>query len=454
MRLFGKSKKSKKKISLNLILPFMFFGLLASLNAALFSFCEDETKGTADIQFWSVYDDSDVFVPLIKEFNKTYKNVKITYHKQSFDSYEGDLINALAAGRGPDIFAIQNNWLPKHMDKLAPAPDTLMTIKDFQDTFVDVAAQDFIASPKSSDPNIKLPEKIYAVPLFVDTLAIYWNKDIFNTMRVAEPPKDWNEFNEDVVKLTVKDINGNIIRPGATIGTANNVNRASDILSLLMLQTGTQMVNDRKDGAIFDQSVNISGSTIEPGQAALKFYTNFADPKQSVYTWNQKMDYSIDAFSQGRAAMMINYSYHINTIKAKDPHLNFAVAQMPQAKGSSVAVNYANYWGLGVSDFSIDNNKKYAWIFLKWLAQKDIAQKYLQAAKRPASRRDLIPWQKDDPELGVFASQALSAKSWYEIENNSIDTVFNQMIDSVVQGQQAEDALSQAAKQITLLMKK
>jgi multiple sugar transport system substrate-binding protein len=450
-----------KKIVLNIVTPVVALSLLGSLSAALPGCKEDLTKGKEELVIWGVFDDSDAFTPLIKSFNETYDKVKITYYKKTYTDYEDDLVDALAAGRGPDIFMIENTWLPKHVDKIAPIPSTSkysgensMTVREFKDAFVDVAAQDFIYAPTDEDGN-SLGEYIYALPLFVDTLALYWNKDIFNSAGISTPPKDWNEFNEMVEKLTKRDESNNILLSGASIGTVKNINRGSDILMMLMLQTGAEMVSEKKDEATFDKSVLAQGQLYQPGLNSLQFYTNFADPSKKSYTWNNNLDYSIDAFAQGKSAMMINYSFHISTVKAKQPHLRFGIAPIPQPKDSQIDVTYPNYWGMTVSANTTANKQLYAWIFLKWLTSQTQAQQYLDKTERPTARRDLVDYQQKSLELGVYAKQSLSARSWYQVDNLDITAIFDEMINSVNNGQlDASRALSQAASQVSNLMEK
>lgn len=430
-------------VSLGLIVVVVVYGL------------KSPQQDKAELEFWSVFDDSDIFKPLIEEFRKSNRQIKINYYKKSSTTYESELINALAAGRGPDIFAINNTWLPKHIDKIYPMPEEMMTIKDYRDTFVEVASDDFVSSPPKREGEALKPERIYSVPLFVDTLALYWNKDIFNSAGIAQPPKNWEEFVEVVKKTTKKDISGNILQCGAIMGTVDNINRYSDILSLLMLQTGAVMVDQNKTMATFDRRTNFQDQGYDSAAEALRFYTDFANPSSAVYTWNPKMDYSIDAFSQGKCAMMINYQYHLPTIKAKEPHLRFDVAPVPQPKGNEVLKGHANYWGLSVAAASLEAEKNAAWTFVKWLSEKAQAQKYLESARRPTSRRDLVTWQQDDLELGVFARQSLSAKSWYQIDNLAIETIFGDMIKAINYGQLSlQQAVDRAAQQITLLMQK
>jgi len=74
------------------------------------------------LEVWG-FDDSDAMAKVISEYQKRNPRVKeIVYKKITIDTYETELMDALATGNGPDIFLIHNTWLPKHADKLAPAP--------------------------------------------------------------------------------------------------------------------------------------------------------------------------------------------------------------------------------------------------------------------------------------------------------------------------------------------
>lgn len=396
-------------------------------------------KEKAELTIWGVFEDSDIYQPLIADFNEEYPNVKINYYKKTIQDYEEDLLETMAEGTGPDIFMLHHTWLPRYINKVLPAPVEMITFTDVKNDYVDVVVNDFIEEGL-----------VYALPLSVDTLALYYNKDVFNTNGLVGPPANWEEFLDDVEKITVR--NGEeVVLAGAAIGTAYNVNRSADILSLLMIQSGAQMTNEEKT-ATFNQPIASNGEDYYIGARSLLFYTDFANPLKQIYTWNNLMDYSIDVFSQGKAAMMFNYSYHIPTIRAKSPYLNFDVAPMPQIKTSEIDVNYANYWGLAVSRNTLDYEM--AWQFIDWLTQSENAKKYLESTGQPAARRDLISWQQSDPDLGVFANQSLTAYSWYQKNNLLIEQYFANMIESVVTGKATIDnALTQAANEVNLLMR-
>ena len=374
----------------------------------------------ANLEFWGVYDTRQDFNGVFSDFKQAEQGIKVNYRQFSYEDYERALIDALAAGTGPDLIMIHHTWLAQHRDKLYPMPEDsgseeiiYPTAVDFQNQFVDVVYKDLV-----------FQNKIYAIPLYVDTLAIFYNKDMFNTAGITRPPRDWKEFNEDVILLTKFDSDGNIVQAGAAIGTARNINRSTDILSALMIQNGTKMTNVTNTAATFTRSVN----SVKTGENALEYYTDFANPLKEVYTWNDSEHYSIDAFIEGKVAMMFNYSHQIPVVRGRFERLNFSVAPLPQSSELD-AKNYANYWAVGVSNTS--KNKAAAWRFLNFLASKDGSISYVSETNRPSARRDVIDLQRNDPQLGVFAVQALSAKSWFQVDNNAIDQIFADMIDDV-----------------------
>lgn len=395
-----------------------------------------------ELEFWGVFDEPLAFDETIRSFRRLYPDINIRYVPFPFEEYEKALIDALASGRGPDIWMIQSSWLAKHKDKLAPLDqndkDLNYKLFNFQQDFVDVVQTDLIDNGQ-----------IYALPLYVDTLALYYNKNLFNSVGISQPPKTWDEFNEAVKTLTKIDKSGNIERAGAAIGLARNINRSTDILSLLMIQSGVEMIDKARNEAAFASPIGFQ----PVGEVALEYYTDFANPTKSLYTWNDNLFYSVDAFTIERVAMMFNYSHQIQVIKSKAPRLNFDVALMPQVKGSSVRVDYANYFAPAVAASS--ENKQAAWKFLTFLASRDGVLPYLRKSLRPTARRDLIDSQKTDPDLGVFATQALSARSWYQVDPGAIEQIFADTIENVVfRRATVPEALRAAEDKVTILMQR
>ena len=395
----------------------------------------------ATLTFWGVFDNASAFEKVIGDFKATHPGIDVKYQQVPFERYESSLVNALAAGTGPDVIMIHHTWLPKHGDKLASMPTGIpdtknaFTVQDFKEQFVDVTLKDLV-----------FQDQIYALPLYVDSLALYYNKDLFNGAGLTRPPRTWEEVNDQVSRLSKFDEQGNIIQSAMALGTARNINRSTDILMGMMIQSGVKMTDEGNQAASFDQTVN--GQRV--GEIALQYYTDFANPRKQVYSWNDSQHYSIDAFTEGSLAMMLGYSHQAAVIRSKSPRLNFAMAPMPQASLTDIR-NYANYWAVALPAKSAHPVE--AWTFVHYLASAEGASAYLNAVGRPSARRDLIDIQRSDPDLGVFAIQALTARSWFQADNVAIEGIFADMIDDINFSRASiRDAIQQAAARVGVLM--
>lgn len=396
----------------------------------------------ANLEFWGVFDDATAYRDVIRDFQRLNPEIKVTYRKISIENYESEVVNALAQGTGPDIWLIHNTWLPKHKAKLFPLPqnnkDLNYKIADFQNDFVDVALDDLTDNGE-----------IYALPIYVDTLGLFYNRDLLNSNGVALPPSTWDEFNEAVKAITRVGEFGEVLVSGAAMGTAGNINRAVDIVYALMIQSGVEMTDQDRTSATFARPQ--AGQPV--GETALQYYTDFSNSNKEVYSWNNDTHYSIDAFYEGSTAMMLNYSHHIQTILSKAPRLNFGTAPLPQISGSNVDLSFASYWVPAVTLGS--EAPEAAWKFLTYLSSKEGAGVYLAQIQRPAARRDLVDVQRDDPNLGPFALQALSARSWHQIDPGSIEKIFIEMIEDVNFGRSStREALQNAEDRVNVLMQR
>ncbi len=362
-----------------------------------------------DLQFWGVGDSNSAWAASIQSYQKNYPNIYITYTQVDPASYESKLVNALAAGNGPDLFMFNNSWLPKNGDKVVPAPASVISTSTFANLFPKVATQDFVRNGQ-----------VYAMPLSIDTLALIYNRDIFAQRGVAIPPATWAQF-DNVVRQARVVRNGTISTPAVSMGgTLASMPNAADILNLLFLQAGTQMTTPYV-GATFAST---------PGRTALSFYTQFAMPTSAYYTWNDSKGSALDLFAGGKSAMFIGYASQLAQIKADSPNLNLGISAVPQFSLSS-KINYPDYWGLAVSKQS--QNQAQAWDFAAFVAtDAATAGDYVTNTGNPPALLSLIAQYQSDPVLGPYASQALTAEDWTEPDSDAVTTIFNNMIESVL----------------------
>lgn len=391
-----------------------------------------KTAEPVSLKFLGV-DDGRIWQPIIQQYQKQFPNVRINYQQVDGADYEQTLLNRLAAD-GPDIFMFHGSWLPKHFDKIAPASAGQFSAHRFESLFPTVAVQDF--APDGV---------VFALPLYIDTLVLYYNKDLFDENGIALPPETWSQFQSAVKNLRRLDREGGLTGPAAGIGgSAASVSRAADLLNLLFLQTGVPMTDKFFSQADFSRQ----------GRGAFNFYLSFSDPANDFYAWNDQLPLDIELFAEGKLPILFHYRTANGWIRQNNPFLNFAAAPVPRPSGAGTRVAYANYFGLAVSNKT--KHGQAAWDFITFAAANpEISEMYLTAADQSPALRTMIREIINAQPANPFAGQALVARSWPRIDNQAIEKIFDQMIKSALSGQlTAADALSRAESEVSRLMRK
>lgn len=413
-----------------LVLVLIFAGILPGAKTST----TNPANVKANLSLWIYGDQPSFYDKIISQFNATYPNVKVDIKAFSdYATYSRALLEAMASGQAPDMFMIPSTELPVYLNKIAPANPTQLPPSKMEQYFPQVVSQDFVSGGY-----------VYGMPLSVDTMALFYNKSLFAKAGIVYPPKTWQSFDDMIPELTDISSTGTIDQAGAAMGTsATNVDHAADIISLLMLQTGTKMS---------DRSANQATFATQTGYDALRFYTQFSNPKNKLYTWNYNMPDSLDAFAQNKVAMMFDYESAVDQLKAKNAFLNYGIAPMPQPASSTIYVSYPSYAGYVVSRQS--RYQSLDWYFIQFMTgNQATAVSYAKASGKPPALLSLIQSALSDPNLSVFAKQALYARSWYGPNRSSINNVLSQMIDAYAAGQSPlETAVKQAENQVTSIM--
>ncbi len=440
-----------------------FFFIIVVLSSIIFvgALCTREQPMKVDpvtLEYWHVFDNEQALQQIAANLREQYPYITVHFRRFGVEEYEQRLLNALAAGTGPDLFSIKDTWVGAYEDKVLPLPPELSiptftveggvaktnvahpakesTIRASQvrDLFVDVVA-DTVIRPPGSGAN----GAIIGLPLALDTMALYVNRDLLSRAQIPEAPKIWDELIGGgggigmIEKLTKVDARGNILQSAIALGGSKTIDRAPDILALLMLQNGTPMIGENGD-ATFDRQPIGFNRPVPPAEVALGFYGDFADPTTEAYTWNETMSEALTAFTSGRTAMFLGYAYHLPLIRVRAPQMNLVVKPMLQI-APDAQMNYANFWITAVSKQTRAPNE--AWKFLLFsTTDREQAFAYTKEAKRPVALRSLISAQRDDPEqeeIRVFVDAVLTAKNWYRGTKHALmEETFRDMIRLVV----------------------
>lgn len=375
-------------LSLSIILGFLVWKFGPNITGL---FSPKEPAGPVELTYWGLWEEENLIKGVIAEFEKQYPNIKVNYQRHSSINYRTRVQTQVREGVGPDVFRIHNSWLPMFEQDLFLAPADVLTVSDYKNLFYPIASASFVKG-----------NQIYAAPLEIDGLVLFYNVDILNGVG-GVVPTSWPEFINTATKMTVRDSSG-IKTAGAALGTASNVDHWSDILGLLLFQ---------------QPNVNLENPATDSVAEVLRFYTGFViDPSRK--TWDVNLPKSFDMFVSGRLGFYFAPSWRAHEIRVANPNLDFKTAPVPQLSSQS-QVAYGSFWAEAVSKNS--KHPKEAWQFIKFLVSEE-AEKlmYAEASQvrlfgEPYSLVSLQSELIDDPWVGAVVKQGPIYKGWFLSSN-------------------------------------
>lgn len=295
------------------------------------------------LEYWGLWEPSQMLTTVLKDFETANPGISVNYIKKDINGYREALQSAIATTSGPDVFRYHASWRSYLAPNLETMPETVMTTAQFGQEFYPVMSEQL----KNAE------DQIQGMPLMYDSLAILYNKDLYQEAGL-ETPKTWNEFRANAVALTQKNTDGSIEVAGAALGLADNIDFVPDIIGLLAVQSGADLAAPE---------TNIISDV-------LTFYTNFYN-SETQRTWDETFDSSTNAFARGEVAMILAPSWLIHDIWGINPDLNVGVASVPQLDEDNPK-EWATYWVEGVSANS--PRQEAAWKLLAYLSSEEVLQ--------------------------------------------------------------------------------
>ncbi len=408
-----------RPFELVMVTIFGVMGLIALVLLSTYSPpSENETPLiSGEVLIWGTADSSAFYEVLRPLYDTVPDYRKITYVQKNSASFDSDLINALADGVGPDILFLPHEQLVQYRGRIQPISYDDFPLTDFRSRYLD-GAEIFAMS-----------DGVYAYPVAVDPLVLYWNRDILASYNYLEAPKTWEVLvNEMVPTLIERDFNRTILRSPIAFGEYRNVNNAFSIISLLLLQGGSQMVSE--DGERYQLKLDESVSNSRPFANSLSFYTSFASPSNALYSWNRSKALDRDEFLAEDLVFYFGKGSEARTISQRNPNLNFSVAEVPQGQTATVRRTYATFYGLALLRASKSKNDafKAMQLFGGGENSKKIADTLGMA---PAHRAQAMAGSNDVYGRISYTS-ALVARGWLSPEPRQVNDIFTRAVEDIL----------------------
>ncbi|MFC0212957.1 extracellular solute-binding protein [Paenibacillus chartarius] len=346
---------------------------------------------------------------LIKEFEQKHPNIKVKQTNFPYDQYNQKVATLVPAGKGPDVINLYYGWLPKYVASgyLQPLPVNSFPAADIEKEFFP-----FVSAAK-------LNGNYYAVPTGVRTLGLFYNKDLFAKSGIDKPPATWTELVDTAKKLTEKDANGQFVTEG------------------LAWEPGAQLHHWYRDGLVYqaggkdtsDDKRKVLWKDSPAGLEAFQYLLDFA----TVHKVGINGFYNDDAnaFKTGHAAMNIDGSYRLGSLKKDAPNLHYAIAPLPSYKGKSAP---ASFWANAIPKNVTGKKLEASVEFLKFLTSKEVQEQWVEKTGELPAKKEVALQDKyvKDEKLGPFISQLADGKAHFFVDETQERTLFIDAVDQVL----------------------
>jgi len=271
--------------------------------------------------------------------------VKATIQVVDWNSYWTLLEAGATGGELPDVFWMHSNVAQMYMEN-----DMLLDLTDR------ISASDKIDLANYYEGIVNLYQsegKQYAIPKDIDTIALWYNKTIFDEMGVAYPDETWtwNDFADAAAKLTNDEHWGYAIQPG---------NNQEGFYNTIYSMGGSVISEDKKTSG-FDDPNTIKAMELFTDMIAAGSCPDLATVSETAPN---------ELLCAGKVAMSINGSWMLAGYRDNEyAAANCDVAVLPYTNDPSDRVSIYN--GLGWAAAANGKNIDAAWSLIEHLTSKE-----------------------------------------------------------------------------------
>lgn len=397
-------------------------------------------KGSGTVVVWGT-ENSSQFISYMADMADGIQDFRISYIPKDPLTYESELIEAFAAGRGPDLFFVTNDNVMRFNAQIEPINYAVLPQKTFLESY-------------PSAFNIFLESRgVTAYPLLIDPMVLYYNKTLLANDGIADPPKYWDELTVLAEKLTKRDTTGAFLQSIIPFGRFENNANAKDIMLLLLTQVGNNIASINSDG-FYVSSLASHRTTLGPSLPAVTtFFTDFASPDTFVYSWNKSLPEAMNSFLIERIAFYPGFASELFKLQQRNPNLSLAVTDIPQPRGFANKKTYARVTGIAMSRYS--TNKNTAVLTMQTIASPGHGANIAKILSLPSAfAADLK--QNPDPSLayqGILQVAALRATSFKDPNNSETTRIFRELTQNILAGgADADGAYERADSNLSFIL--
>lgn len=217
---------------------------------------------------------------IVAAFTEENPDIKLNVTTIPWGEYWTKLQTTLPSSSGPDVFWINYMYTLEFAPKglLLPVADTSIDKTKFPESTLQMGSFD---------------GTLYNVPFMLDTVALVYNKDLFDEAGVSYPSADWtwSELREAAKRLTVKDASGKTTQYGYCVDPQS--------------QMGTYNFLFQNGVSVYDEDMATPNFNTPAGREAMQFQYDMVFTDGSSPTGAQLEELGKDdRFMSGQIAML------------------------------------------------------------------------------------------------------------------------------------------------------
>ncbi len=388
---------------------------------------------TGVVRVWGTMPTQSMY-DFVSMFNKEAKTYSMQYTEVEAKNISKRLIKAIADGNSPDLIIAPSEIAFENEHRIIPVSVATISEVNYKNIYADIASI-----------LINTPNGYIGLPISVDPLVLYYNRDILSTNGFSKPPETWGDLYKYEEKITRKDANNNISLSTIAFGTYDNIPNITDtIISMIFQQEQIPVSKTLKPNSIGEVYVNYivnmnepnTDTGISPFNSALEFMMNFSDPEKESYNWNPKFKDAFSQFVSGDVAFYIGFASELGYIKSMNQKLNFDYTYLPQVSGSKVSATYGRLNSIFLLKTS--PNKNLAYLVMQYFANQGPYNQALVVNTGGVSvlKADInTAMSSGDQGAEIFGKSALISKNFYDLHRSKLESFIREAIRQVYNGE-------------------
>lgn len=285
------------------------------------------------------------------------------------------LSQGFAAGNPPDLFMVDASLFSQYAQagNLLAYGDTLPYADDLYPTLRETFTYE---------------DQLYCPAKDFSTLGLQINADLWAAAGLtdADVPTTWEQLQAVATRLSGGDVTGLV------------VNDTRDRLGAFMVQAGGWVTNADQTQATADSPENLQ---------ALQYVQGLLSSGAAAYPKTIGAGDAIEAFGQGRAAMIIEGNWFLGSMQADYPDVNYMIAPLPAGPAGPGTLSFTQCWGIAAQSEKQEQAKDLVNALMAPEQQQRFAEVF---GVMPSLQSERASYEQNFPEFAPFLAGADGAQ--------------------------------------------